>query len=139
MAVTNVYATAADVQALFNVMGGDVITFGALTKPTITNVETWLDQLAAEVDGILTGVGYGTVPATGTNDKLMIGRYVAQKGAAMAYHAGYMFDDTPDKVKQWESEWDTFLDRLINKNMRLIDQSIRGKVGTVKPMRYIED
>lgn len=137
--MANNYADTDDVQALFNVMGGTVITLGAGTTPTLTQVSGWLDQLAAEVDAVLTGLGYGTVPADGANDILMIGRYVAQKGAAMAYHAGYMFDDTPDKVKLWEDEWTTFLDRLINKTMRLIDQSTTSRVGSIQAYRYRED
>lgn len=139
MAVTNGYADGDDVQALFNVMGSDVITLGAGTTPTLVQVEGWLDALAAEVDSILTGLGYGTVPADGSNDILLIGRYVAQKGAAMAYTAGYMFDETPDKVKLWETEWTSFLTRLADKTLRLIDQTVAGKIGSVKPMRYIED
>ena len=139
MAVTNTYATGAQAQALMNQLGGATLTLGAASSPTLLQVEGWLDQLAAEVDGILKANGYGTIPATGTSDILMIGRYVAQKGAAMAYGAGFMFDTTPDKIKQWETEWDTFLTRLIEKSIRLVDQSPRSKMGSVKPMRYIED
>ena len=139
MAVTNSYATGANAQAYINQLGGTSLTLGVASTPTLTQVELWLDQLAAEVDSILTSVGYGTVPATGTNDVLLIGRYVAQKGAAMAYHGGYQFDDTPEKVKLWETEWTMFLDRLIDKKMRLIDQGIRSKIGSVKPVRYYED
>jgi hypothetical protein len=139
MAVTNVYATGANAQSFINQLGGASLTLGVASTPLLSEVETWLDQLAAEIDGILSANGYGTVPATGTNDVLMIGRYVAQKGAAMAYGAGFMFDETPDKIKQWETEWDTFLTRLIEKKIRLVDQSPRSKMGSVKPMRYIED
>ena len=139
MAVTNGYATGADAQALFNVLGGVSITFGAATTPTLTQVEGWLDALAAEVDALLRANGYGEVPATGTNDVQFIGRFVAQKGAAVAYGAALPYAEEPDRVKRWNDEWDTFLTRLINKSYRLIDQSPRSKFGTVKPMRYIED
>lgn len=140
MAVTNIYADGDDVQALFNVMGGAVITLGAGTTPTLAQVEGWLDQLAAEVDSILVARGYSTVPASGTNDVLMIGRYVAQKAAALAYHAGYMFDDTPDKVKLWETEWADFLKALEDGKRRLIDQTAaRARMGTILARRYIED
>lgn len=139
MAVTNSYATGASTQAYINQLGGTALTLGVGSTPTLAQVELWLDQLAAEVDSALTGVGYGTVPATGTNDILLIGRYVAQKGAAMAYHGGYQFDDTPEKVKLWETEWENFLKRIIDKKQRLIDQVIRSKIGNLKPMRYIED
>lgn len=140
MAVTNIYADGDDVQALYNVMGGVEVTFGPATKPTLAQVEGWLDQLAAEVDSILTARGYSTIPASGTNDKLMIGRYVSQKAAAVAFHAGAMWDDTPDKVKLWEDEWRDFLKALEDGKRRLIDQtSARARMGTRLARRYIED
>lgn len=139
MAVTNSYADGDDTQAHLNQLGGYTLTLAGGSTPTLAQVETWLDQLAAEVDSVLTGVGYGTVPATGTNDVLLIGRYVAQKAAAMAYRGGFQFDKVPDKVKQWDDEWTAFLESLMDKKRRLIDQAIRAKMGSVKPLRYIED
>lgn len=139
MAPTNIYATVEDVQALLNALGGATLTIGVASVPTTVQVEGFLDQVSAEIDGILLGQGYGTVPASGTNDVLMIKRHVIQKSAAMVYHAGYHFDDTPEKVSQWEDEYQSFLDRLIDKKIRLVDQSPRGKVGVVGAVRYVED
>jgi hypothetical protein len=139
MAVTNSYADGDDVQAHINQLGGTTLTLGAGSTPTLGEVEGWLDQLAAEVDSVLKSNGY-SVPATGANDVLLIGRYVSQKGAAMAYHGGYMFDDTPEKVSIWEDEWTAFLDRLINKQMVLLDQSAsRTRVGTIQAKVYRGD
>lgn len=139
MAVTNIYATGAATQAFLNQLGGVTLTLGVASTPTLAQVETWLDQLAAEVDSILTGLGYGTVPASGTTDKLLIGRFVAQKAAAMSYRGGFQFDDIPDKVKQWDDEWDQFLTRLIDKKLGLTDQSTTTRVGVIQAQRYIED
>ena len=139
MPVTNGYATGADVQAHLNALGGPGITLGAASVPTLTQAEKWLDQVAAEVDGILRANGYGTVPATGTSDVLMIGRYVAEKVACMVWQAGFMSDELPAKVKNWCEDYTTFIERLIAKSMRLVDQAPRGRVGVVYAHRYIED
>lgn len=139
MAVTNPYADGDDVQAWLDQLGGTTLTLGIASTPTLARVETWLDQLSAEVNSILTAQGYSTVPATGTNDALMIGRYIAEKGACMTYGAGFMFDDVPDKVSQWCESWDNFIKRLIDGDVVLIDQSPRAKAGTILSARYIED
>ncbi len=139
MPVTNPYADGDDVQAFLNQLGGTTLTLGAGSTPTLAQVEGWLDNLAAEVDSVLKSVGYGTLPATGTNDILLIQRFVAQKGACMAYHAGYQFDDLPDKVKSWCEEWDTFIQRIIDKQIGLSDQATRTKIGTMQPVRYFGD
>ena len=142
MAVTNGYADGTDVQALFNSLGmeGGGITLGAATTPTLAQVEDWLDSIAAEVDAVLVGRGYSTVPATGTNDIALIGRYVAQKAACTAYGAGFMYDDLPNKVQGWCDEWKSFITRLEKGALRLIDQTpARGRMGTVLAARYIED
>ena len=133
------YATAANVQAHINQLGGTTLTLGGATVPTSTDVGEWLDQLSAEIDGILTANGYGTVPATGTSDVNMLKRYVAQKAAAMVFHAGFMWDDTPDKIGQWEKEWDTLLERLIDRSMRLVDQSPRSGLRVIYAQHYWED
>lgn len=138
MAVTNGYADGDDVQALINRLGGATLTLSGGSTPTLAQAEGWLDQVAAEIDGVLKSQGYSTVPATGTSDVLMIGRHVAQKAAAIVYHAWAMYDETPDKIGQWEEEYQQFLDRLLDKKIRLVDQSPRGKIGSVTPRRYIE-
>lgn len=139
MAVTNPYADGDDVQAWLDQLGGATITLGLASTPLLARVETWLDQLSAEVDSILTANGYSTVPATGANDILLIGRYVAEKGACMAYSAGFMFDDTPDKVSQWCESWDNFIKRLTDGDLVLTDQSGRAQIGTILGAVYIED
>lgn len=125
MAVTNGYADGNDAQALLNQLGGAIgaLTLGAGSTPTLAQVETWLDGITADVDAILRAKGYGTVPATGTNDVLLIGRYVAMEAAYMAYGAGFHFNDEPAKVTAWHTEYTAFRDRLLDDHYRLIDQA----------------
>jgi hypothetical protein len=144
MAVTNGYADADDVQALLDSGSGTGLTLGTASVPTLAQAETWLDQVAAEVDGVLKGAGYGTVPATGTSDVLMIGRHVAQKAASIVYHAGWGgFGDEPKRVTHWEAEYEAFLEGLAGKGdgppVRLVDQSPSSKMGVVNIGRYIGD
>jgi hypothetical protein len=140
MAPTTQYAAVADVQAHLGnlgVPGG--FTIGSGTTPTTTTVEGWLDSIAGEIDAILTARGYGTVPATGTSDKAMIKRYLAQKVAAMVYHAQAVFDVTPEMIKTWEEEYKGFLERLTEKKQGLIDQSPRARTGVLLTGRYVEE
>lgn len=139
MAVTNIYADVPDVQVWLNQLGGATLTINGTSNPTETTVEKWLDQLSAEVDSILTANGYSTVPASGTDDVLLIGRFVAEKGACMSYSAFAMFDDTPDKVKEWCEEWKSFIKRLAAGDLVLQDQSGRAQIGTILSAVYIED
>jgi len=139
MAVTTTYCAVDDVQALLNSASGTGLTIGAGSVPTTTQVEGFIDQVAAEVDSVLTGAGY-TVPVTGTNDIAMLKRYVAQKAAAKTYDAGYGgFSDAPHRILEWEEEYKTFLSRLIDRSMRLVDTAPRAKMGTILAARYIED
>jgi hypothetical protein len=139
MAVTNPYADVPDVQVLLNQLGGATLTIDGTSNPTTTTVEKWLDQFSAEVNSILTANGYSTVPATGTDDVLLIGRYVAEAGACKSYGAFAMFDDIPDKVSQWCKSWDSFIKRLTDGDLVLQDQEPRGQIGTILGAVYIED
>lgn len=132
MAVTNVYATAADVQALLGPKSGIGATFSTTSTPTLAQVEGWLDATAAEVDGILRARGYATIPATGDTDKLTIGKHVAEKAAASTYHAGWGgFEDTPARVKRWEEDYTAFVSRLRKGEQHLVNQAPRGAMNTI--------
>jgi hypothetical protein len=140
MAPTTTYATVANVQAHLGnlgVPGG--FSIGAGSTPTTTTVEGWLDAIAGELDGLLTARGYGTVPVTGTSDLAMLNRYVAQKVAAMVYHAQAVFDVTPEMVKTWEEEYKDFLKRLTDQTQGLIDQAPRARTGVRLVGRYTKD
>lgn len=140
MAVTNSYADVTHVQAHLNALGtiAGGLTIGAASVPTTTQVEGFLDQVAAEIDGLLAGQGY-TTPATGTTDILLIRRYLSVKVAAMTFSAGFMSDNEPTKVKEWRTEYKLFITRIINKQMRLVDQSPRVRGGVILASRFIGD
>jgi hypothetical protein len=138
MALVTGYATVADVQTLLNSASGTGITIGAGSVPTETQVEGFIDQVAAEVNSVLRSIGY-TVPVTGSNDILMLTRYVAQKAAAKTYDAGYGgFGETPHRIKEWEEEYKTFLERLISRDMQLVDSDPRSKFGVILAKVYTE-
>ncbi len=140
MTVTNGYADATDVQALLNSIGGiAALTLGVASVPTLAQAEAWTDEYAAIVDSHLRGAGYGTVPATGTNDVIVIGHYVAQRAAARAWNAAVPADEPLYKVDLWIKEWNAFLKGLDEKTMRLIDQAPRSGLHVIYAARYTED
>lgn len=139
MAPVTQYAAVADVQTLLNTASGTGLTIGAASVPTTTQVEGFLDQVAADVNAALAAIGYA-VPVTGTNDLYLLKRYVSQKAAAMTFHAAYGgLSEVPARVKTWEEEYAAFLDRLINHKQRLVDSVPSGKVGVVYVGRYVGD
>lgn len=137
MAPTTTYGTVAEVQALLNALGGPGITIGVASVPTTSQVESFLDQVAAEINSVLLGQGY-SVPVTGTSDVYLVKRFLVQKVAAMTWGAGFMSDEKPAKVRDWEAEYQAFIDRIMSKQQRLIDTSPRARIGMVKVGRYIE-
>lgn len=139
MAPVTLYAAVADVQALLNTSSGTGLTIGTGSVPTTAQVEGFLDQVAAEINSVLAGIGY-SVPVSGTNDIYLLKRYVSQKTAAMTFHAGYGgLSNPPDRVKTWETEYAEFLQRLIDHEQRLVDSAPRSKVGVINVGLYTGD
>lgn len=137
MAVTNPYADVEHVQPYVKPYG---LTIGVASVPTTTQVEGFLDQTAALVDGILIARGYSTVPATGANDILMLRDPISRRAAVMTYEAGFGANDFPDGIQEMQNQWKMFISMLRNGDLRLIDQtSARKRMGTVLAKRYIED
>lgn len=118
------YATADDVQARLDLDSGTGIALSANSVPPLAQVEDFVAQVSAEINGVLRAQGYGSVPATGANDLLLLRRYVSEKAAAMTYHAGYGgFGDVPARVARWEEDYADFLLRLRKGQQQLIDQA----------------
>lgn len=139
MAPTTTYAAVADVQALLPSASSTGITISGTSSPSTTQVEGFLDQVAAEINSVLVQIGY-SVPVTGSNDIYMIKRFLSQKVAAMSFHAGYgVLSDPPSRITQWEKEYDTFIQRLIDRKQRLVDSAPRSKIGVIPVGRYVED
>lgn len=136
MAPTNIYAAVADVQALISSASGSGLTIGSGSTPTTTQVEGFLDQIAAEIDSLLRAKGYGTIPATGTNDKLLLRRYTALGAAVLTWRSAFGGYDDTERIKAWADEYKAFIERLSKNDARLIDQAPLGKVGVVLVSRY---
>src|SRR3990172_2562933 len=136
MAPTNIYAAVSDVKALVTTASGSGLTISASSNPTTTLVEGFLDQTAAEIDSLLRGKGYGTIPASGTNDKLLLRRYTTLGAAVITWRAAFGGHDDTGRVKAWADEYKAFLERLSKNDQRLIDQAPLGKVGVVLMSRY---
>jgi hypothetical protein len=57
--------------------------FTATTHPTLTQVETWTDQISAIVNSILAQNGFSTLPVTQADAKLMLDYFVNEEVAAI--------------------------------------------------------
>lgn len=112
----------------------DVYIVDTYTDPTTAQVDAWCNQLSAHADAILTRKGYGTVPATGSNDLLLLKGMVAQGVAALVGNAIYGTDD-PQTVA-WRETWEEFLMELKEGDVSLIDQSPVSTVRTSMPAVY---
>lgn len=112
------YASTSDVQTRL----GALFTIGASTKPSTSEVSAWLDQISALIDMHLRRAGYGTIPATGTNDalalKMVVADYAARRVIRTAFHANNLPQATLDEL----SETKALLDAIKNGEAVLIDQ-----------------
>lgn len=126
------YADVADVQALISTISNVGVTIDGASTPSETAVASWLDQVAAEINGVLAALGYTIIPATGVNDVLLLRRYNAEKVAAMTIHAAYGFpQEPPARVVRWEKDYADFLNRLRQGQQALVDQALTSAGGLV--------
>lgn len=93
------------------------------SQPSSPEVENFILQIEATVNGVLLFQDYPTVPVTGESDVAMLRGFVAAKVAAMTWLAAFGADDAPDKVKQWSDDFASFLNRLRQGQQRLVDQA----------------
>jgi hypothetical protein len=133
MAVTNSYADKDHLQALI----GGIFLIKESSTPSTAECEGFLDQTAADIDGILTDRGYPTVPATGATDVLMLRKYTTFGAAVMTYYAAFGHNDAPNNVLSWLAQFEQFMDDLASGKRRLINQSPRGRAGVLRVGRYV--
>lgn len=114
------YASIDDITTRLDTRG---ITFSGSTNPTDAEVSGLIDQVEAEIDSVLVGQGYATVPANGTRDVKMLRRYTADKVAAETVKIIFTAQQLPDWVKSWLDDYAAFLNRLRQGQQRLLDQS----------------
>lgn len=136
MAVTNSYADVEHVQPYVTPYS---LSIGVSSNPTTGQVEGFLDQTAAEVDAALKTRGYGMIPATDATDILFLRGHVSRYAAVLTYAAGFGADNMPDGIKEFKEAYHAFLSDLKSGKVKLPSQSARPRIGSVKPMRYIED
>lgn len=123
------YASTAQIQALLQ-RWQVVEHLDAYSQPTLATVEDWIDQVEAEIDGVLRAQGYETIPATGTQDVKLLSRYVAEMVAYFAWKEAYGHADIPDGIKDWRDGYTSFLSRLRRGEQRLAGQAAQ-EIGVV--------
>ncbi len=115
------YAAVADVQALL-----PELVIGTSSKPSTAEVTTFITQVEAQINGVLTAQGYPSVPATGVNDVALLQGVVQRKVAALTYLAAFPTDSAPDKVRVWNEEFTQFMNWLRQGQISLVDQLPEG-------------
>ena len=80
-------------------------------NPNRADVEEFIDDVAAELDGIAQAAGY-TVPVTTTQAVALMKRYNRICAAVATWHAGYISDNSPARVEYWHEQCEGFKNRL---------------------------
>ncbi len=92
-----------------------------------TDIEPFIQGLESQVDGVLRGQDYPTVPATGTNDIAMIREMVRKKAAAQVYVTLNQPIRSPDWVRTYDIDFADWLKSLRKGELRLVDQDPQGE------------
>lgn len=124
------YATASNVQVILTT---GRFTIGASSEPSTTTVGEWLDQLSAQVDAALKAAGYGTVPATGTTDLLLLKAKVAEACARLVVDTAKTGDLRT--ISDLEA-FNAFLTQIVNWEWKLVDQSPSKPIGVMQAKIY---
>lgn len=134
------YATYTDVQ--YQLGSRYTIPSSATPANPVTQamVTAWLAGISALVDSALTRAGYGTIPATGTNDLAMLLLPVAREGARMVLEVTRVNDTLPEKERLLYQGFNDFLKRLETGQTYLIDQKPTSvSLTVVMPIVYGSD
>ena len=120
------YATADDVQALI-----PRLEISTTSTPTTAEVEAFITQIEAAINGVLSAQGYASIPATGTNDVEMLRGYVSAEVAARVWLSFFVSQDAPAKVTIWHDDFRDFMNRLRQGQQHLVDQLPQGDTEAV--------
>lgn len=115
------YCEVADVQ---NLMGQ---TFTGISRPSTSEVQNAIDEIAAEIEGVAASVGYA-VPITSTEGAALLYKYNRYGAAVSAWHTGVIADAEPARVEYWRTEYANFIARL-----RRGEQLINGETLNASP------
>jgi len=99
------YCALADIEALMQT------AFTDTSRPTSSEAESIIDDVAAQIDGVAQAAGY-TVPVTSTSGIAYLKPYNRFGAACRCWHAGYISDTAPDRVSYWCQEFKDFIARL---------------------------
>lgn len=130
------YATVSDVNAVLPAK----FAITSSTVPTSTQVEAWIAEFGAELDGWLKTNGYST-PVTGTNDLLRVRRIIVEAVACKLWPVRSPADDDqlPAQVRGWCDTWAQAVKSLADGSFTLVDQSRRKKSGMIYPSLLQDD
>ncbi len=111
------YCTVSDVQARCK-----KFTISGTSKPTETEVEGFIDQCAAELDGITATLGY-TTPVTGTESLKLLKKANADGAAFYTYNAAFsaVSPNASTLGAEYQEEWKHFLSMLRRGEIILTD------------------
>lgn len=76
-------------------------------RPDRTDVEDIIDDVAAELDGIVQAAGY-TVPVTGTQAVALMKLYNTVCACVAVWHNGFISDAAPSRVDYWDKQCEGF-------------------------------
>jgi hypothetical protein len=94
-----------------NVAGLTFMEFTQVSHPSTTEVNDFIANTAADLDGVAQAAGY-TVPVTDAQAVALMKKYNTYGAAVAAWHAGYSADNEPARVTRWAKEYDDFIARL---------------------------
>lgn len=117
------YATTTEVNYRLNGFAG--FTVDGSSSPNSTAVGTFLDEASAMIDSALTKAGYLTVPATGTNDAVLLRKVVADYVAYQTYAIAFAADGIPETFVAMFGDAERFMsivNQLENGGILLQDQ-----------------
>ena len=87
------------------------LTFTLTSRPTIEQADAVIDDIAADLDGVLQAAGY-TVPVTATQALGTLKRYNELGASCDCWHGAYQSQDAPARVARWCGQYDEFLKRI---------------------------
>ena len=114
------YVTAANVQAWVLLVLQDANS--NISAPTVstTLLDSYIDQVEAELDSVLIDMGY-TVPLTNARDINRVAGPVSRRVGAILFSVLFFGDENlTGATERWNAEWDALIDRLVNRDLRLI-------------------
>lgn len=117
----------------------------SVSSLTTTEIGDFIDEVEGEINSGLRFCGY-TVPITNVGDITMLKRFVAEKAAAMSYHAAFIDEQSPAIVIRYEEDYTAFMLRVRECKLALATTATSntstisaGYISFRSDMRYADD